>query len=1069
VFTVVALELLSVLGLVGVGVTTLKSEGEKQLLQQAESEVVVTEINYNIKINQMGFGFRGQSENVAIVDAAKLNLQGQPLDSNLRQKVKEILLNEIQARQIEYATLVGKNKRIIVNGNRDRTGEIFNPNGLIDKVFADPEQVKTTELVAAVELTKESPPFAKNLTQDDALIRYTVTPVRDPDSTRVIGVLVSGDVVDGKLPIVENTVEAFKGGYSAVYKILASGEFDVASALIQEGGEQRENVALKDKKLLQEAAKTPGEIVSAATTIEGQNYVLAAKALGDSKGQPVAVLVRGISEKGFQELLGKAIAFQMQVGFVLAVFGLIVALMLDRVIVARLEKLKENTQELSKGNYSARNEILGEDEIGDLARTLNKMALDLETNKAELIRQIDKDLLLAKITSEPPLNERDLIKVYNIALGEARGIIQADRLVVYRFNSDWSGYIYSESVGIEWVSALNDKIEDPCIPQALIKAYLNGRVVATTDVFNAGFHPDHLKLMGRLQIKANLVVPILNQNRLFGLLIAHHCRKTHQWQEGEVNFLKQLSVQLGIVLERATLIQDEQEQTLRAEQLKDLILKLANVSDRQTLLDTAVTETLKAMEVDRVVVYRFDGNWQGTVIAEEVTGTWPKALGATIADPCFAEKYVEEYRNGRVNATPDISQAGLTECYLQQLEPFAVKANLVVPIVANNQLMGLFIAHQCSAPRYWKPREIDFFAQVATQIGFALERLELLEQQRTSEEEQRVARETLQQRALELLMQVDPVSKGDLTIRAQVTEDEIGTIADSYNATIESLRRIVTQVQRVATTVAETATLNENEMVSLADEVKRQSEEIALSLEKVRAMAESIQQVAKGAQQAEKIVQKASESLEAGDAAMNRTVSGILAIKNTVAETGEKVKRLGESSQKISSVVGLISKFAAQTHLLALKASIEAARAGEEGQGFAVIADEVRSLASQSAEASADIAKLVSEIQTETKEVVLAMEEGTEQVLQGTKMVDETRRYLNQITTASARLSELVQEIASAASDQSQNSRIVTETITDVAEIANKTTVSFEQVSTSFKELLTVAQELQTNMAKFKV
>jgi methyl-accepting chemotaxis protein len=198
-------------------------------------------------------------------------------------------------------------------------------------------------------------------------------------------------------------------------------------------------------------------------------------------------------------------------------------------------------------------------------------------------------------------------------------------------------------------------------------------------------------------------------------------------------------------------------------------------------------------------------------------------------------------------------------------------------------------------------------------------------------------------------------------------------------------------------------------------------------------------------------------------------VSGILAIKNTVAETGEKVKRLGESSQKISSVVGLISKFAAQTHLLALKASIEAARAGEEGQGFAVIADEVRSLASQSAEASADIAKLVSEIQTETKEVVLAMEEGTEQVLQGTKMVDETRRYLNQITTASARLSELVQEIASAASDQSQNSRIVTETITDVAEIANKTTVSFEQVSTSFKELLTVAQELQTNMAKFKV
>ena len=137
---------------------------------------------------------------------------------------------------------------------------------------------------------------------------------------------------------------------------------------------------------------------------------------------------------------------------------------------------------------------------------------------------------------------------------------------------------------------------------------------------------------------------------------------------------------------------------------------------------------------------------------------------------------------------------------------------------------------------------------------------------------------------------------------------------------------------------------------------------------------------------------------------MNRTVDGIMAIRQTVAETAKKVKRLGESSQKISKVVNLISSFADQTNLLALNASIEAAHAGEEGRGFAVVADEVRSLARQSAEATAEIETLVADIQAETNEVLAAMEAGTEQVVTGTKLVDETRKSLNQITVASIQI-----------------------------------------------------------------
>lgn len=136
--------------------------------------------------------------------------------------------------------------------------------------------------------------------------------------------------------------------------------------------------------------------------------------------------------------------------------------------------------------------------------------------------------------------------------------------------------------------------------------------------------------------------------------------------------------------------------------------------------------------------------------------------------------------------------------------------------------------------------------------------------------------------------------------------------------------------------------------------------------------------------------------------------------------------------------MSLIGRFAAQTHLLALKASIEAARAGEQGQGFAVIADEVRALATQSAQATADIDKLVTDILSETKVVVTSMEEGNELVVEGSKLVEETRQSLNQITAATVQINELVEAIAAAAFEQSENSEEVSITMGDVAKVAEK-------------------------------
>lgn len=345
----------------------------------------------------------------------------------------------------------------------------------------------------------------------------------------------------------------------------------------------------------------------------------------------------------------------------------------------------------------------------------------------------------------------------------------------------------------------------------------------------------------------------------------------------------------------------------------------------------------------------------------------------------------------------------------------------------------------------------------------------LLQDKELAAEEQRQLVEVLQNRVLELLEEVEPINDGDLTIRATVTADDIGTIADSYNLMVANLREIVTKVQAAASNVTETTSNNELAVQSLSQEALRQAEEIAAALVQVQDMAQSARLVAASAEQAAAVVRRSTQSVEEGDEAINRTVEGILAIRETVSQTRQKVKYLGESSQKISTVVNLISEFATQTKMLAFNASIEATRAGEQGRGFAIVADEVRTLAQQSAEASKEIEKLIAAIQGETNEVITAMETGTEQVVMGTKLVDETRQSLNKITAASNEVSQLVEAIAKAAIQQSGASETVTKTMTNVAQIADKTSKEATFVSSSFEELQLVAKALQEDVAQFKV
>lgn len=336
-------------------------------------------------------------------------------------------------------------------------------------------------------------------------------------------------------------------------------------------------------------------------------------------------------------------------------------------------------------------------------------------------------------------------------------------------------------------------------------------------------------------------------------------------------------------------------------------------------------------------------------------------------------------------------------------------------------------------------------------------------------EEQEQAKEDLQRQVIRLLDDVEGAARGDLTVQAEVTADVLGAVADSFNLTIQNLREIVQQVKVAARQVSKGSTDNEMFARSLSSDALRQAEELAVTLNSVQVMTDSIQRVAESAREAEEVARSASSTALKGGEAVERTVAGILQIRETVAETTRKVKRLAESSQEISKIVALISQIASRTNLLALNASIEAARAGEAGRGFAIVADEVRQLADRAAKASKEIEQIVLQIQSETGSVMTAMEEGTQQVIEGTRLAEQAKRALDDIIQVSNRIDVLVRSITADTVEQTETSRAVAQVMQSVELTAQETSQEAQRVSGSLQNLVGVARDLLNSVERFRV
>lgn len=326
-----------------------------------------------------------------------------------------------------------------------------------------------------------------------------------------------------------------------------------------------------------------------------------------------------------------------------------------------------------------------------------------------------------------------------------------------------------------------------------------------------------------------------------------------------------------------------------------------------------------------------------------------------------------------------------------------------------------------------------------------------------------------QEAIMRLLDEMGSLAEGDLTVKATVTEDMTGAIADSINFAIEQLRSLVQTITDTSVQVASSAQETQATAMHLAEAAEHQAQEINSASSRITEIATSINQVSKNSAESAEVAQRSVQIATNGAGVVRQTIAGMDSIRGQIQETSKRIKRLGESSQEIGSIVELINDISEQTNILALNAAIQAASAGEAGRGFAVVADEVQRLAERSSNATKRIESLVQTIQADTNEAVSSMEQTTSEVVAGARLAEDAGTALGEIEKVSSDLSGLIQGISTAAQQQTSAASNITETMNTIQSITKQTSQGANQTAESIGNLAQLAADLRRSVADFKL
>ncbi len=356
-----------------------------------------------------------------------------------------------------------------------------------------------------------------------------------------------------------------------------------------------------------------------------------------------------------------------------------------------------------------------------------------------------------------------------------------------------------------------------------------------------------------------------------------------------------------------------------------------------------------------------------------------------------------------------------------------------------------------------------------TAMSIIMDTRRRLEETKTQSEATRAQNAANQQAILRLLDEMADLADGDLTVKASVTEDFTGAIADSINFSIEQLRALVNTINQTAVKVDAAAQETQATARLLAEASDHQAQEIGATTQSVNQMAESIDKVSSGASDSADVAERSVQIAANGGLVVRNTIDGMTTIREQIQDTSKRIKRLGESSQEIGDIISLINEIADQTNILSLNAAIQASMAGEAGRGFAVVADEVQRLAERVSAATKQVEALVSTIQTDTNEAVISMEQTTSEVVHGARLAQDAGVALEEIEQVSNSLSGLIRNISETAKVQAQSASQISSRMVAIRDISIQTSSGTKATAQSIGDLAGMAMEMRQSVTGFKL
>jgi len=522
--------------------------------------------------------------------------------------------------------------------------------------------------------------------------------------------------------------------------------------------------------------------------------------------------------------------------------------------------------------------------------------------------------------------------------------------------------------------------------------------------------------------------------------------------------INDMAVQLDGAMKR-------QKTIARTSELLAIISQARTSRELQPSFSSFLAEVRSYLKSDRVIFYQFDPQWWGTVVAESVAQGFPRTLGVQFDDPCFAKEYVRKYQRGRIQSISNIYRANLTPCHMEQLEPYGVKASVVLPVILESptaaqseKLIGLLIAHQCSETRVWSQSDVDYLQQIAYQLAMVLRGYVVYQEENSQKAD-------IQQDIAQILNQMKYVSQGDLRKHQIVQANSSSEIAKSFNQILNSLQQTIGKIKTPSQQIHRQLAGSKNDLANIRDWQKQQANQQALIFAFIEQISSSISEVASQVGVASHTVDSVVTDLESEKVNFGHAIAFMSQLETNLSNNKDKIKSLSAASTKMTRVIGSIRKINLRASLLASKLSKRIPESDESSFG---LQEEIQSI-QQSIAATKELENVVLGLDREISEVLLEYQKSENKLEQENYLVANASKNLEQIVKTTKNAQQNLFSLVNMTKMQQQTSHKINSLKKELNETSTSIALISDLAIESLEETSVTAQDLENVIGFFKL